>query len=347
MIRRGRSALLLSVLVLAGCGGSHHAAPPPTTTPPPPPPPAPAPPPAPPSPVPPSHRVAVGIDYDCLTDTAAQKPKVFARLEAAHVSWVRINANWRSLEPHAKGHWDAKRLRALDQCVSLAVQGGLAPELIFISTPAWAGPDAHASPTRAGSYAHALAYLAKRYRGQVRAWEVWAEENTTRMWKDSPASYARLLRSAYPAVKRADPQALVVFGGPYGNDVRWVRAVYAAGAKGSFDVMATHPYTDGAADIRPIRRLMVENGDASKPVWFTEMGYAAPLRMTLAAQARRLRSFFGYTRKHLPYVHAIFWFQIVGVNPNASPWEHDLQVLNRNLSPRPAYYALKREASGD
>jgi hypothetical protein len=41
--------------------------------------------------------------------------------------------------------------------------------------------------------------------------------------------------------------------------------------------------------------------------------------MSLEKQAHRLKSLFSCTRTHLPVVHAIFWFQIVGVNTNAPP----------------------------
>ena len=70
-------------------------------------------------------------------------------------------------------------------------------------------------------------------------------------------------------------------------------------------------------------------------------------RTSLAEQAQRLSGFFAYTRSQLSFVKAVFWFQAVGTNPNAPPWVHDLEILNGNLTPRPAYEALKREAKGD
>jgi polysaccharide biosynthesis protein PslG len=296
-------------------------------------------------PPPPARKpaLAVGIHYDCLTDTPAQRPKVFALLKEARVHWVRINTNWRALEPR-RNRWSAAALRSLDDCVSLALESGLRIDLPFTSTPPWAGPDAHAPPTDPRAYAAAIGYLAHRYRGRVDAWEIWNEENRHAMWTGTPADYARLLKAAYPAVKSADPHALVVFGGTYGDDSAWVRGAYAAGAKGSFDVMATHPYVGSPSRAEEIHRIMVTNGDGETPVWFSEMGYSAPLRMGLAEQARRLTDLFSYTREHLPFVRAIFWFQIVGVNPNAPVWEHDLEIVSGDLRPRPAFYALKREA---
>ena len=99
-------------------------------------------------------------------------------------------------------------------------------------------------PQNPADYADFVRYVAGRYAGRVSAWEVWNEENTQRFWSTgpSPSSYVPLLQAAYPAVKQADPNALVVFGGVSQNDYAFIEGAYAAGAKGYFDVMAVHPY---------------------------------------------------------------------------------------------------------
>ena len=64
-------------------------------------------------------------------------------------------------------------------------------------------------------------------------------------------------------------------------------SLYAAGVRDTFDALAAHPYAfaqppDAARDanegltfarILDLRDIMVENGDASKPIWITEFGY--------------------------------------------------------------------------
>jgi hypothetical protein len=54
----------------------------------------------------------------------------------------------------------------------------------------------------------------------------------------------RLLKAAYPAVKIADPSALVVYGGVAHNDYRFLEQSYAAEPNlgDYYDVMATHAY---------------------------------------------------------------------------------------------------------
>ena len=91
----------------------------------------------------------------------------------------------------------------------------------------------------------------------------------------------QLLKASYPAVKQADPNAVVVTGGLAPAGVRdadryppldFLKGMYAAGAQGSFDAFGMHPYTypftpDEPADYNNYYNLgmyydvMVANGD--------------------------------------------------------------------------------------
>ena len=60
-----------------------------------------------------------------------------------------------------------------------------------------------------------------------------------------------MLRTVYPAIKAADPNATVVGGvmisvTDYGNltvnPINYLDQMYAAGAQGSFDALSFHPY---------------------------------------------------------------------------------------------------------
>ena len=109
------------------------------------------------------------------------------------------------------------------------------------------------------------------------------------------ARYTQLLAAARRGVKRSDAGALVVSAGlaPHtGNapgtveDVDFLRAMYAAGARGAFDVLGIHPYGGNTAPesdpascgicfrrAEQYRRVMEENGDAATSAWVTEFGY--------------------------------------------------------------------------
>src|SRR5258708_7154316 len=68
----------------------------------------------------------------------------------------------------------------------------------------------------------------------------------------------RLLRAAYPAIKRADANAEVVAAGlPNSNlgvpFLRYLAGMYRAGAAHWFDTLAIHPYS---ADVQGVLRLV-------------------------------------------------------------------------------------------
>ena len=143
--------------------------------------------------------------------------------------------------------------------------------------------------------------------------------------------------------------------------------VYSLGAKGSFDVLATHPY-QGIADAPPehpddgnrwwfthppaVSAVMVEYGDGDKPIWFTEMGWSAHANWSGRAElaARRhagaagglLRPLDRVHRGNYPYVPVMFWYK---ERPHPAGTDVHLEgygLLDANLGERPAYAALKR-----
>jgi hypothetical protein len=100
-----------------------------------------------------------------------------------------------------------------------------------------------------------------------------------------------MVKSAYAAIKLANPRAVVVAGetapaGTKGGDISpsdFTRALYAAGIGGNFDVFAAHPYTypetpagnnayNAWGQMMTMHDIMADHGDGAKPLWITEFG---------------------------------------------------------------------------
>ena len=159
-----------------------------------------------------------------------------------------------------------------------------------------------------------------------------------------PTGYAHLLRGAYAAVKEVDPSATVVVGGlaaagtyesdPVRNPVRFVEAMYLAGAQGSFDAIGIHPggntlpstvsipttwyqlhgdALDGGMVGDPptpsLRRLMIDHGDEDKEIWLTHFGRTTVGTGSIdeAAQALTVRDAY-FTWSTYPWAGPLFWF---------------------------------------
>jgi hypothetical protein len=149
--------------------------------------------------------------------------------------------------------------------------------------------------------------LAGRYATRVdAAWEVWNEPNDPRFWQPAPdpSAYAALLVAASAAIHAADPGATVLGGSILYGDTAFLEGMYAAGARGSFDGLAIHPYAEVRAPwdtgdryhsflgtIDGLRAVMVAHGDGGKGLWLTEVGWALgpgvdePTRADYLAQA--------------------------------------------------------------
>ena len=79
-------------------------------------------------------------------------------------------------------------------------------------------------------------------------------------------SYVALLKRADKALKAADPGAKTVLAGLPNESWKALKAIYDAGARGSFDVVALHPYTGIPENVvrivKIVRREMARRGDA-------------------------------------------------------------------------------------
>jgi len=315
--------------------------------------------------------------------TDSDRAHVLDRLDAAGVSWVRLDVNWSTIEDLRKGARNSSAVELLDRCVDIIRARGFKVLATLWATPDWSGGGAStAPPARASDYGDFARWVAARLRGRVTAWQLWNEPNNTMFWTGTVAGYVDVLRAGYTGVKAGDPGALVVFGGTSFNDAAWIREAYAHGAKGSFDALATHPY-QGRGDEPPeraddgskwwfthtpaVRQVMVDYGDAATPLWFTEFGWSAHANNTIptgsdynwargvteAVQADYAVRAINYARSNWSYVGPMFWYKDrswSGVQ-TANPAWLDLHLegyglLRSDSSARPVYHALKKLLTG-
>jgi len=228
----------------------------------------------------------------------------------AGFGWVKQHVGWRDVEGIAKGHYD---WYFTDRIVADAEQFGLNVLFRLDREPVWAVPPEGTysdngppeNPQDFGDFCHAIA---ERYRGRVRAYQVWNEPNLAREWggrAPDPAEYVELLRACYIGVKTADPDALVISAGlaPTGTgppeaipDMDYLIGMYEAGAAPYFDLLGVNaPGFKAPPEVSPdeaaatpeyggqrffcfrhvedAREIMLRYGDGDKQVAVLEMGW--------------------------------------------------------------------------
>jgi LysM repeat protein len=173
----------------------------------------------------------------------------------AGFTWVKQSFAWRDIEGAAKGHFDWSRA---DRIVQQVNEFGLDLIARVDGQPQWAGGGypQNGPPANYQDYADFLYAMASRYKGRIRAYQVWNEPNLNVAGRSewggrppNPAEYTALLKVAYQAIKQADPNAMVISAGlsPTSRwddqampDEEFLKGMYAAGAKPYFDVFGAH-----------------------------------------------------------------------------------------------------------
>ncbi|HEX3246168.1 MAG TPA: cellulase family glycosylhydrolase [Chloroflexota bacterium] len=240
----------------------------------------------------------------------------------AGFTWVKQRFEWRFIEKSRKNSFEWQEP---DRIVNAVNQAGLGMVARIDNQPDWARRDrifpASGPPDKMEDWKDFVESLTERYKGKIQAYEVWNEPNISREWgnvQPDAAAYTEMLRITYTAIKKADPQAIVISAGLSPTteiseraraDTLFLNEMYQAGAKQYFDMLGVHapgfkaaPETDPAEVARnpqlnnndpsaeelrraysfrhaeDMRKIMVDNGDADKQVSIMEMGWTSDVR---------------------------------------------------------------------
>ncbi|MBI2861627.1 MAG: cellulase family glycosylhydrolase [Chloroflexi bacterium] len=311
----------------------------------------------------------------------------------AGFTMIRQQFPWNYIEPTQKGeYWDYKNgdqssWVPFDRLVALAQEYGIEIVARLDYPPAWARSDrtwAFGPPDRFEDYGDFVYAVVNRYRGKVRFYQIWNEPNLSNEWgrqSVDPASYVQLLRIAYTRAKEADPHSVIIAAalaptieeGPVNlNDIDFLRGMYEAGGKDYFDIASFNPYglwwgpddrrvaMDRTNFSRPLlaREVMVENGDAQKPVWASEFGWPAvpqgwPEPITHGQVTREQQADYlvrGYQRalEEWPWMGPMFlWHFRMVSNEFANQQAYYFNIVDNDFQPLPAYNAVASLANSE
>lgn len=306
MPRRIAAAVAAWMLILlAGCGGGPEA---PTTAQ---------------AAAPPEGFVGITAAEIFAAKPGARRQALDAQY-AAGARTLRQWINWTEIETR-RGRFD---FRAYDQFMTDVANARLQVVPILFGMPKFHAAKRRKGakvtavttmpPRRNATFARYVTEVAQRYgrdgtfwkanpdlpQVPIESYQVWNEPNLPQYWGGKPdaRAYVQLLRAGSRAVRKVDPDAEVLAGGlPESKHgvpmLRFIRQMYAAGAKGSFDTLAVHPYAKNVAGVlggvRQARQTAVRAGDRNVSMWITEVGWAAGPRspgsaftVTEAQQAR-------------------------------------------------------------
>ena len=322
-----------------------------------------------------------GINVAGFFGTAAQNAQLESLVGELHPGWVRVFLNWGQVEP-AQGTYTTSQLASYHAFFA-ALPAGTKVDIDVVGSPPWAngGSSNTATPPTNDKYFSAfMNYIANTFGTTVSAYEIWNEEDSTSWWTGSPAQYASLLEAAYPAIKAADPAAIVMLGGLGANNYPYLAQLYAAGVKGSFDAVGVHnddacslasPYSFGFAPgtqeisqwsflgFSTVHDVMVANGDGAKSIYLSEFGWSTtsstcsggtsagkkPGGVSEQTQATYLQqAYHCLAQPQYSYVAAAMWFDMVDFAPQ-NVFYNRYGLLSTALKPKPAFNAFREIAT--
>jgi hypothetical protein len=297
-----------------------------------------------------------------------------ARLGEGGTGTLRVNLAWGSVQsgPYSPYDWSH-----YDPVVRDAAENGIRVLATIYSTPSWVSPTPEVPPLGSDLPAfEAFARAAvKRYGSDgtfweehpdvpklpIVDWQLWNEPNSPLFWKPNPDAdqYLRLLRAFNSAVKDSDPAARILLGGlfPTPSDGisldDFLSALYGGGGRNLFDAVAVHPYArtprDAIDRVHQARQIMRRFGDADKPIWITEVGWASRgtppgLVVGLSGQADYVRQTFelAAAERDRLGIAGIVWYSLT--DTPGPLWVGHCGLFTLDGSPKPAWEAFAQVA---
>jgi hypothetical protein len=317
-------------------------------------------------------------------------------IAAGGFTFIRQPFFWYEIEPQPDVYWDAKwkvsTWEKYDRIVELANERGLEIIARLDKPPRWARegqpnldqfPDG--PPTRVEDYADFVATVVSRYRGKIRYIQIWNEPNLQGEWGGQPidpAAFTELLKAAYIAAKRANPEVVVLMPGlaptdqtgPENlSDLLFFQGMYDAGAADYFDIATAMVYGYGYSPydrrvgfarnnfsrVIQLREIMVRNGDADKPIWAVEYAWVSLPEgwqgrpsvwgepVSEEEQARYLYQGYLRAQREWPWmgVMCVWYFRWPIPPDDPVNWPDPTRgfaIVNWDFTPRPAYDVLAR-----
>ncbi len=246
------------------------------------------------------------VSEDAFAAAPALRASILAGEKRTGVQLLRQTFDWAAMEP-GPGRYD---FAAYDAYMAATSRAGLDVLPVIFHAPLFRSAGAARGvvvtlttsfpPSRMEDVAEFATVISRRYGPNgtfwhahpdldarpIHAWQVWNEPNLPFYWggRPSAAAYVRMLRAVHRGIRRVDPNAEIVTAGLPDSRLgvgltRYVRQMYAAGAKGTFETLALHPYATSAAGVlaaaRAVRSLLDGKGDGRASIWITELGWAS------------------------------------------------------------------------
>ena len=273
-------------------------------------------------------------------------------IKAAGFNMARTDLKWDRVEK-TKGQYIWTEY---DQLIDGLIARGITPYMILdYNNSLYGAPvmNGISSDAQRQGYTNFAKAAAARYKGKSIIWEIWNEPNMGMFWGpvDNAADYVKLVKSAVPAMKAADPNCIVV--GPavafIANTFDYIKACAAQGLFNYIDGLSLHPYKNAApesGDIQylysAVRDILNQYGKSNLPILGGEFGFSTAWSNIGSEQTQAeylVRQLVLHDQLNIP-VSIVYDFRNDGTDPNNV--EHNFGTIRNDYSIKPAYTAIQK-----
>ncbi len=257
----------------------------------------------------------------------------------AGVNWVRDRLNWGEMEPQ-RGKFREPPTR-YDATAAAQARVGLQVLQVNHSSPRWAAAETKRFPDDLRDAYNFYREMARRWCGQVRAFEPWNEADIPMFGGHTGAEMAALQKAAYLGLKTGNPDVIVGQNVFASHNVAQLEDLRKNAAAPYFDTFNLHhyeafnAYPKLYADFRAVaagRPLWVT--EAARPVQWSDETSKEPSDADLREQSERLVKTFALSLHE--GAAGLFYFLL----PHYIEGQTQFGVLRPDLTPRPAFVSL-------
>ncbi|MBV9469948.1 MAG: endo-1,4-beta-xylanase [Abitibacteriaceae bacterium] len=259
---------------------------------------------------------AIGFfHYRNAPDAAAMAQKKMDVFKQTGATWDRFDFWWGEMEPK-KGEWKWDKA---DWLIDFYMRNHVNMLPILSYSASWMKQSPH-TPEDYADFADYVARVVARYKDRVHYWEVWNEPNIPTFWKPKPdpVAYTELLKAAYNAAHKADPDCVIVGAAANETDINWLLDIAKNGGMKYMDAISIHPYSmadgpeemDLSRQLQNVKTFLRSQGRPDLPIWITEMGWTSTINDQAAMDKAARYMVQSYVIAAAEGVQHLFWFNL-------------------------------------
>jgi hypothetical protein len=289
----------------------------------------------------------LGVGVHTVTNES-NGPRVMEHLAGSGLTAVREEAPWKFVET-TKGTYQIPP--AWDRFVDGVNANGMKLILVLdYGNRFYDGGDKPRSAEAIAGFVRYATFVIEHFAGRIKYYEIWNEwDNTTGGFPPgTPAEYAALFNATFPALKRADPSAVVLLGSGI-QKPQFYEALAKLGAVGMADGVSIHPYNydpafgpEISADfLIQFEEIMKHlSGRPQVDIYVTEIGWPTPTSgFGVYSDARQAE--YAYRTvllfSALPYIKGVWWYDLKDDGQNPSDREDHFGLSYFDWSPKPSW----------